>query len=332
MSKFSWFGRKRIVTEKSKEKTLKQLCQEAFGNELKKNPELMRKVAFKEMGYADMIEDTNPASAQRTAIKNRVYEKALKQIEEDPDLAERFVGTAIEDIMSDGRKGRRGRDFEVLESGSGGSSISQALEDIKSLEELKEALGSKGSGLASLVTPELLIEVLRTVRDMSAKNTPQVEIPVYVVQVDGQMTKVTEPQYKQLLQEGRVKPLGAIEAPKAPVGVKVESKPVSEAMPGITSVINADTQETPLDVLSSIEPEELAGYLAMLPEEFVDNLRGEGSTRSEFLIGVLTKATPEKIIEWITPYEDDANFGRYVKHLCGEGKPWLVKVLEILHG
>ena len=311
-----WSKQKRTIS-KRKPKTLKEVLSDAFRTELGKNPSLMRKVAFKEAGCLDMLDDSNPIAARKQEIKTKIIDRALKKIDEDPDLTEQFVDMQIGEIIGGGR----GSGVEVLGEGFG-SSISQALQAIEDLEELKGKIGSKSGPLGGLINADTISEILKTIRSLQGHGIP-VGLPerTYIVQLDGQMYEVSESQYKRYVQEGRVKPIAELEAPRGekPEGIVEVAEPV---------IVEPELPE----FLTTLDLEAIARYIDRLPQEFVDQLRleiQEGSFQSQLLWSFLSENDLDKVVEIITPYRTHSQIGQYIEKLL-LNQDWLGEVISLI--
>jgi len=295
-------------------KTLKQILSDAFSKELSKNPELMQQASIKhgakELGIE--FEKSDPIEQQKREIKAKIIERALKKIDENPELAEQFVNTTIEEIIGGGRGEGQG-----YGDGEGaGSILRQAIEELDDVEEFRERISgkAKGSALGGLVDSETLKEVLRTIQSLRAPGgVPQERI--FVVQVNEELREVTETEYKRLIQQGLLRPIAALEAPKE-------------------KLLSEEPTELELPEFISSNLIELASYLEQEPEDFIIQLEYEVQSnvpQSQLLWDFLSTVNYEDIVGLATPYKGHSQIGIYVeKILSEEGKVWFEKVIELI--
>jgi len=138
------------------------------------------------------------------------------------------------------------------------------------------------------------------------------------VSVDGQIRRISESQFKQLEQTGRISPVAAIET----------AKPVSEPP---KPELPKTEPEIPEFVLSNLET--LASYLELTPEEFVEELSTmkDAEPTYQLLWTYLSATTPEAVVKLIEPYSKHSQVGIYVeKLLTDEGKEWVKQVISII--
>ena len=312
-------GKEKKKPIKRQPKTLKEICGEAFRKELEKDPTLMKKVAFKEMGHAELIEDTNPIELKKQEIKTKIIDRALQKIQEDPELAEQFVDTQISEIMGEGRRESKYEGYE-----SPGSAIRQALEELEDVEEFRDRLGIKpreGGLLKSIVTEENVGEFIKLLRGLVVK--APIEESTVIVRIDGQLKRIPESQFRQLEQAGRITPVAAIEAPKP--------LPPTEQLLIEPTQLETKEPEVPEFVLNNLEI--FASYLELTSEEFVEELSGLKDTDSTYqlLWTFLSSTTPEAVIKFIEPYSKHSQVGACVRKLLSEeGKVWLGQVISII--
>ena len=305
--------------EKKEARKEKQLAREKLLTHVKDNPELERKWISKLMGIE--IEPPDPVEAKKKDIKARLVEEAFTQINQDPELrrqyAEKLIGEIVGEIPGEGR----------YEGGyeSPGSAIMQALEELENVEEFRDRLGIKpreGGILKSIVTEENVNEFIKLLRGLAVK-TP-IEESTVVVSVDGQIRRISESQFKQLEQTGRVSPVTAIQS------LRVEPPKLEKVEPPKPELPKAEP-EIPEFVLSNLET--LASYLELTPEEFVEELSTmkDAEPTYQLLWTYLSATTPEAVVKLIEPYSKHSQVGIYVeKLLTDEGKEWVKQVISII--
>ena len=158
-------------------KSLKQILADSLYQEVSNDPELRKALAFKEAGYEDMLKTADPLEQKKAKIGATIVDRALKKIEADPELTERFVDNQVEDIMNEGVRGTRSRgrhDSRDADDGYEGSAsiFGQAIQSLDEMEEFRERIGkSTGGGglIASLVTQDNVNEFLKIVRGLMSK-------------------------------------------------------------------------------------------------------------------------------------------------------------------
>ncbi len=283
MGIFSKITKKRTRT-KRRPKTLKDILNDAYLSSLKKDPELLKEIAFRDAGHADILDRDREVETTKKQIKKHVTEQALNRIQSDPELAEQFISDQVEDIMSNGKPSRRRtREPEYHDYGTGyGSSIEQALSEIDSLSELKTKLselgliegGDKGQGFFKGVTLKDIMEFLPHLTGKGADNgSTQQSEPRFVIEIDGKPTAVTESQYNKMLNQGKVRPVARLttrEEPEKPSTQSEDSEPSDKEDPGIMP-ISSGTSSTP----EKTETPEPAKYeMSPQVEQYSEVLRG----------------------------------------------------------
>ena len=313
---FSKTSRK-ISHRKTLEQKDKDLARKKFWERAKENPQLEDQFISKMLGFE--IKTPNPIEQHRQEIATKVVKLALEKIENNPELTERFVNTQVEKIVGETPIGFEGEGYQ-------GSAISQALTEIKELDELREELGAGGKGnlLGGLVDSETIKKVIDLI--ISLKTTGVVtQEPIYIVQVNGQPTKVTESQYRQLEQAGKLTPIATLEMPKEqPEGEKPEEKLPGEISP---------EPELPA-FLSTIALEEYSWMLDLTSLDFVIQLQSDLESElpyAQFLWDFLSKTDCDTIVGYVEPYKDNSQVGSYVEKLLSkEGKIWVEEVINLV--
>ena len=327
------FGRKKKPARKKTPKTLGQLLDNAFSNQLKKNPELLTEVALKQgakkLGIT--FEKLDPSAEQKRNLKSRVVDQALRKIEEDPNLTERFVDSQIEEILGEG-SGNGRYDDDIYP----GSSLSQVLEDVDALEQLKEKLGGGSSSFASLFKdPAVATALLGLVQSIMGNNKIGPQEKLYIVNVDGQDRGISESEFRQLQSQGLLKPVAMIEAPH-PTVEPDEEFPQPMIKKQILTEEHLSTEEEPdISTISGIfDINILTGYIELPPEEVVEQLSYDfdaGLEHAKFLWDFLSSANYDNVVQLIKPYESNTEVSYIIgKILSDEGKEWFEKVVELI--
>lgn len=310
--------KKRKYTRKPP-KTLKQILGEAFSKQLEKNPDLLNNISLKhgvkELGLE--FEKESQIEQRKREIESKIVDRAFRKIEENPELAEQFVETQIGKIIGEDH-------YEGRYSEDASSAIRRALDELEDVEEFKKKLGSegKGSALGGLIDSETVKEIVKLIRAsvLASKGIPSEEFeePTVVVRHEGKLKRIPESQFNQLVEQGRIQPIGVLEAPKPS---KEEAPPEIEPEPELPEFI-------------STYLETIAGMLELSPEAAVDQLQGEmeaGLEHSQFIWGFLTTATVDGVAQLVGPYRSHSVVGIYVEKLTSdEGKAWLEEVIRLI--
>lgn len=306
---------------KKRPKVLKDVLSDAYLSTLKKDPELLKEIAFRDAGHADVLERDRGAENQKKEIRKFVTSEALKKIKEDPELAEQFIEAQIADILSEGKSARARRATEPEFYGESGSAIAQAVEEIDNIELLRDKLGrDKGKGLLSAFTdPEVIKGFLALLSGVRA-GAPQSPVRTYVVRVNGEEREIPEAQYRKLIQEGSLRPVAELEMPK--VKKEVE-EPIKEP----------EYPQLP-DFLKGIDLPAVSEWLELTPQDFVTQLKVEVDTnveQSKLIWGFLSTADYDGIVALITPYRSNPEVSESIeKILSDEGRKWVSEVLQLV--
>ena len=322
-----WKKRKRHTEEANRPKTLKELAKDAFSKELNKNPELMRQVAFREMGYKDLIEVTDPTTKAKQDIKARIVSKALERLDTNPEVAERFIDAQLEEIVGTPPTSDGGRDEYYS-----GSSLSHILEEIETMDEIREKLGGKDS--KSIISDIMNSEMLKAFGTALASQFGRAAAQrTYIVQVDGEMREVTESQYKQLEQQGLIKPVAALAQAKGPALTQPTEKPIPEPAP-TEQVFDIPEPGPDLPDFLLYNIETIASTIDLPPADYVGQLEYEVDAESDyalFLWGFLNRATVDGTVAFLSQYKDHYQVGIYVRNLITEdGKAWMGEVISLI--
>lgn len=323
-----------------KPKTLKEILASALTKEVNKDPELKRELALREGGYSDLLDKDRETENKKKEIKKLVTTKALEKIQSDPELAEQFIESEVESILAGGNEGksrRRRTEPDYFEGEGGTSSISQALEEVASLGELKEKLAELGlvdgggGGFLKGLSMKDVLGALPYISTLMSKQGQEVKsVRTYIVQVDGKDREVSESEYKQLYEQGKLQPVAALISPKTetePTGVEGTSELT-------TAVIQSDITSPELPAfLQNMDFSMIDSWLSQEPEDVVNSLKSEvdsGVEESKLIWGFLTTANYQGIAEKITPYQEHPEVGYLVKMvLSDDGRVWLEKVLTL---
>ena len=326
--------------DKVQKRKQKEFAWNKFVEEAKDNPEVLKRFVHEQMGIK--IEDPDPVIVKKREFESALLDAALNQITNNPELLEQYATQKAEEIISGGGRPRRSRtnEGEYIPSGS---PLEELVDSLDTIDALKDRLGgSQGSGggiLATLANSEAgkaLAEGFMNLvvqGGLASKSGQVQEVPYYIVQMNGEMVKVTETEYKQLMVGGQIQPVGILGtvAPQ-PKTIKPEVETVSDmrTIKNEAPVIEVGNEDVD-KVLEQTPLEELVGYLALSPDEFVDRLREESYSipRSALLLNFLSSATYDTIYDVFSPYAEDLRVGEYVTKLL-ENRDWIDKVLYLI--
>jgi len=331
------FFRKKQATRRytKSPKTLKQILSDAFTKEVKKNPDLMRQLAFIEAGHGDLLEKESPVEKSKREIDEYVTGQALQEIKENPEIAEEFIQQKLMTVIGGNNKRKGGHDIEYFDN-SPISSLKQALEDIDDLSQLNEKLVEIGisksgnGGFLSGFTFKDLLDAAPHIAAMMGKGPPidngSQQEKTYIVRVNGADQELPESQYRQLVRTGKVRPVGEIAAPKVTQQPEQEQEEPAQEEPAV--------KELP-EILKEVDFDRLAECMNDLsPQDFVDQLIREASEEleeSRFLLGFFSTATYDNVVSLITPYKGNLEVDNLIdKILTDEGKIWLEEVIAII--
>jgi len=292
------------VKEKSEAKRLQYMSDEYIAL-AKKDPKLRRQMIAQAFELK-LPEEPNEIEIKQKEIKTKIVEKALEQIERNPELLERFTEKQIEQIIGEAPS-KEGEEY------SSGSAIGQVLEELDNYEELKSRFGGKSGPLGGLINAELLTEL--------AKQTPTIlailqgkQLPpsptTYVVEVNGQLRETDAEGYKQLLEQRELKRL---EAGKKPEKAEVtEGEPVpEEATPAVVE-LEEPKPELELDLTL------LADYLDEEPIPFIDGLvelQQNDNPEATFILNLISENDADTIIKMLQPFKANEEYRRIVEKL-----------------
>lgn len=322
------FGKKQKPKPYHKpKKTLQQIYTDAINSEFRKNPELLKRIAFKEAGHTDLLEAEDPIKARERDIKKKMLDRAFAKIDSDPALIDRFTERQIEELIG-APKPEEPEDYDDR------SPVQRLLQELEDYEELKKKLGgSHETGLSKLLDKDVILEALKLLRGISTEKAPQSR---YVIQIDGQQRTVSEAEFKVLVAQGNLVPVAAIAAAKP--ADKPATKEPPETVPDIPRL---EIPATPLSEISLVAPDselpdvlrglnfgELVQLLDKSPQEVVDMLAED--VRGQVLLTVLGNMTYDGIVEKLSPYREHSVVGPYVQRILDpKTKPWAEELLKI---
>lgn len=336
--------REPLTPKEEQERLENKKAWEGLIKQMRDNPELEKQFVFSKMGIKPPA-PPDPIEAKKQELRGNMITEACKLIEEDEDLRREYAEAMLGEIITNKARGRsRHEPSYDMEIGGGGSSLSQALEELDSLSELKIKLAELGMGdsengkgfLGGLQLKDILAILPQIIPYISGGQRPAntIQEPMYVVQVNGNPTQVSESQYQQLLQEGRIRPVAEL----APPQPKQEKEPEKEKQEPQDMSSVAELQEEdvkielpPLDfILEKVAIEDLTYHLESDPDEFVIMLQGEqedGSEWAKFFWGLLSNATYEGLVNIAQHYKDDERATAYIE-LIQSNKEWIESVIS----
>lgn len=321
--------------EKSQARKEKQWARDKLLEKAKTNPDLENQYISKLMGIDIKPQDTT--IRHRQEIKEIVDKEALEEIKNDPELRKEFARDRVGEILeeSSGRRGGGGRYGETSPYDSPVSTIRQALEELDELDEFRNRVGGKGKGgiLNEVFTGDNINLFLKFLTGMGKGNisggaiTQESQESTVIIKSNGKLVRVTESQFLQLEEQGKIQPAGVLEEEK----IETEEKP-SPTVPPEESV-QEEELELP-EIFSIIDLSQIAAYLEQSPEDFVEQLKfenQEGLPQSKLTWNFLSASTYDIIVQVIKPYENHSEVGIHVqKLLADESRDWLEKVLVII--
>ena len=246
------------------------------------------------------------------------------------------------------------------------SPLAQAIQTADELEALKERFGNGrggGGGLFGNISPEqiqALGGLLSGLFGIGSKQS-QGQLPpptYYIVEVDGKQARVSDEKYRQLLAEGRIKPVGTLLNPPEE---KPKVKPVEESegnelgIPEKTTVgatlgaIKEEIKEVVIDeveVVPSGLPDGWEKWAAILdikaiaaglsedPEDFANALiakAGTGDSPSILLANALVTMESDTVFRYLEALKDKEEYSAYATDLLtDEGREWVETVMETI--
>jgi len=341
------FGRKRkrnLMT--SRPKTLKEILTESFKTELDKDPELKKRIAFKEFGHEDLISQDPTAKAKKDFETWR-WQQAIQRAKDDPDFNQELTESVIDELQG-GKPRRRKTEIESYSEG-GFSSVSEAIQEYMNVKEQLTELGVgegsqgffKGMSMKDILAALPYIATLMGKGEPSAGDRP---LRTYVVRVNGQDREVTEPEYRKLIEQGRLQPVAALTKPESQEPEETGEEPspmipeesLEELEPTGEPILPEEPAAGPElpEFLQGVDFSQIEGWLEVEPGDYVENLKSEveaGVEESIFIYGFLKNINLEGTIKLITPYRNHPTVGNLVERLLTEeGQNWLSEVLRLV--
>ena len=255
----------------------------------------------------------DPIAEQKNQIKKIITEEALKEIQNDPELRKEFARSQVEEIM--GRKSRKHDDLGDFNGG--GSPLEDILSELDNVELLKQRLGGGDQSLlGKLLTPENVGQFLGLITALQGGKLPMSK--TYIVQLDGKQVEVTEEQYKQLSESGRLRPVAELAAPVSEVP---DDEPEDIGGPPSEPEIPEGIDLTALFEMLDREPEEV---IAQLQDEVNRNVEGSKATWDFF-----GSSSYESIVELVTPYKANKELVPIIDNVLSR-REWFDRVIQLV--
>jgi len=319
------------VKKPRRKKKPSDILEKTYMKVLNENPDLRTTIALKESGHYDEFKAlTDPTVKQRQAINEIVTTDALSMIRNDPALRKQYAEVMAQQLIAGAGVGSNGH--------GNLSPAEELIENIRQWKELREELVGENGGEASpagwastiqkmIAQPEMASVFAGLMKQIFGNGMqPAVSAPQrsFVVSIDGKLTEVNESQYKQLISNGQIKPVGLIEAPKTEDKHKTEDKKTE----------NAESKAITLpDWAQSFQYDTLLGYLELSPEEFINQLETEIASGEaghlQMFCNFLMTADYDKLVEILSPYKSNETAGKFVSNLL-EKRKWVEDVIKII--
>lgn len=331
--------------------TLDNALEKALIRKAKTDKDWALNAALKKFNLTDSEE--NPIEAQKKAIKAKVYDRVFTKISNNPELSDRFEEVVMAEIFTQLDMAPNFNDGDGEMPYEPGDEISRTIRSIRSLKQLQHELGGKGdsddsngSGVSGFFKSLLDSEFGHALGSAlagkmasggGAPNTVRVD-PNIVVSIDGQLTEVTRAEYKQLIGQGRLKPVaeltqGTIKAEPNPEPNVSNDEPVPHLPVKAVAETPAEIKPIP-DFLKGIDFDGLVKYMELEPDEFVTVLKESveaDDDKSKFLWGFFSEATAEGVVNLLTPYRGNAEVDPLLDKLLSEpGVKWLDTVITLV--
>jgi len=367
--KFPFGSKTKEKKPRKQPKSLKQVLSDAWVRELKTNPDLLKRVAAKEAGYYDLVDDgTDPIEK----IKQRVLSKAL---EEDPAFAEQVKQEYVDSLNPSSSDGGIESELEDTISGAVIEKIrlnpklvdtivekrigdlmkgekshygrtTDLVREIEGLKQLKEVLGeeseSKGEGfftpdmVKSLLGDQGVVGLLGSLlgRSGSAQRT-------YVVETPGGTREFSPEEYKLYLEQRQ---RGELPAPFSKVLESAQT--VSPVSPPVEGQAQTHVQIVPSPPFIAPAPPSAPSlnisswlpYLEQEPEVFVALLEekvlleGIEGERAKFTLSILKTKTVDELLALLQPFKaKDGEIAQAIEALEAK-KEWLEELMKIVKG
>ncbi len=288
------------------------------------NPDLERAIIKRAIGID--LSEIAPDESEKRQFQSEVSRQSLELIKNDPELSAQLAKERAYSILGLKLPPKTENDGgDGCYSGNGGS----LLDQVREVEELKRELGGNGGGLGSaikeIITPEVIVAFLDYLKGTKNESSNVKTTKVYVVQVEGELREVDETQFKQLINQGALKPVAELKAPPPK-----QEPPKAETAPEIKE------PEKPLTLeAKTISPEILAliesigSMLELSPEDFVEQLENDETSQGKTIVLFLKNSDYNSIVKLITPYKDDPSVKYYADKII-KGQEWIDKVLALL--
>jgi len=315
-------------------KTLSQIASDAVNKALAKDEELAKDIGFHQAGLADLVRKETETEKQQKKINEFITKRAFEELQSgESELLEDAIRDKVSSILGSGEKRRHGKELPEYLEGGGFSSLSESLREYleakRTLSELAESEGGSSQGFFKGMSMKDLLEALPYVAAMMGKGEAPTQVGrTYIIRINGQDKEVTESQYKQLAQEGKLQPVAMLTQPE----------PEKKEIPKEPELLKGDFEtekipELPL-YLQGIDFTIIEGWLDQEPEDFVANLKDAaeaGTEESKLALGFLGNTTLEAINHIITPYREHLEIGYLVERILNEdGQAWLTQVLQLI--
>ena len=309
---FLWRKPKEVKADRKPKrppKSLNQILNDTWLNELKRNPKLGLKVAAKRAGDLDLLIEPDPIEQKRQEIKDVITAQALNDIKGDPELRGRFARRQVEELIGEKLDDERGND----------NTLPAFSDDLETFERVSGWLenhggGNKG-GIGSLLTPEvarvIISELIAPLVIARGGQLPQLPQPTKYVRInkDDTETEMNPSQYMAYLEAKERKRLAQPEITKEEPG-KVASEVPEEA--------------------PSINLSELVAYIEEEPSVFVEVLRArvaEGDTQAQFVLNIFMQNSADEILKLLQPFK--GQHGEEIG-ILEDNKEWLEEVIRIV--
>ena len=284
--------------KKSKEEKDKDWARRRFLEKAKKDPELENQYISKLMNIEIKSPDT--VKQRRRELESELIKRALDKIEQNPELAERFVQTQIDKFIGEAgtAEGEEGEGYE--------SPLGQAIQQWREAREFEKEIGGGKGALGGIIDSDVVKSFIENVVGpmLINKGLAAPIQKVYVVETPQGTLEMSAQQYQQYLLEEKKR----LSPPKA----ELPPEEKAEVLPKVSLNINS-----------------WLPYLEQEPETFVSALNDglildEQST--QFVINILSTKTADEILTSLQSFKS----GEYKEAIeeLEKHKDWLEKVIE----
>ena len=339
-----------LKRRKSQPKTLREVLNAAFIQELKKNPALLRRVAAKEAGHLDLMEEEDP-------IEQLKKEKISQAFREDPAFAEQVkqeylaslnpqTGRGVEDeisaVIDEKAIEMLSKNPQLLQQavtrrlerlvGKGGSNsgLSQLVEQLDDLDELKERFGG-GEGGEKWLNPELVGKAMELVLALVTGNKGEAQgnskaRKVYVVETREGPIELDPVEYKKWLQQRT-----AIGLP--PGEPKLTAPAVPEPSP-VSLPAEEPLDQPPAQQSVSLRLTEWLPYVDGNPQEFYQVLMlkklESHDPNAEYVLTILGTKSADEILALLSPFKSNGGEIGLAIETLEQHKEWMEKLTQIV--